>query len=123
VPLTSHTAGRALTEQEALNAIAFGIARARSTDFYVTDAKGATLALSVTNASKAVPAAISGMAFWCASDFRWRLDVAADLTDGAYTRAYDVVSLALNPDNLPSTLQAVLASGSDTLYVSWLYGT
>ena len=122
MPLTSYSAGRTLTPQEALNAIAQGIARSRSTDFYATDVKGSTLALSVTNASKAIPAGVLGVAFWCASDFRWRLGAAADLVDGAYAKANDVIATSFDPDAIPTTIQAILASETATLYINWLYG-
>lgn len=115
----------ALSEQEALNAIATGVAAARSTDVFVNDAKGASLALSVTNASKAVPANVRVISFWCATAFRWRLNIAADTTDGAYADANDVVSISIDPDDTAavSTIQAILASGTATLYVNFVFGT
>jgi len=115
-----------LSEQAALNAIVRGVSFARSTDTFVNDARGATLALSVTNESKAVPGdGVRAIAFWCASDFRYRLNTAADLTDGAYAKANDVVHIAIDPnDTQPiSSIQAILPTGSDTLYIVWVYGT
>ncbi len=114
-----------LSEQEALNAIATGVAAARTTDTFVTDAKGWSLALSVTNASKAVPVNVRVISFWCSSAFRWRFNTAADVTDGAYANANDVVSITVDPeDSAPvTTLQAILASGTATLYGNWVFGT
>lgn len=114
-----------LSAQEALNAIATGVAAARSTDVFVNDAKGTTLALSVTNASKAVPANVRVLSFWCAAPFRWRLNTAADTTDGAYANANDVVSLSIDPEDTSevTSVQAILASGTATLYVNFVYGT
>jgi len=118
-----------LSEQAALNAIVRGVSFARSTDTFVFDAKGWTLSLSVTNASKAVPAdplrVIRAIAFWCDVDFRWRIGTAADLTDGAYALANDVIVIAIDPQDtsVVSSIQAILASGSGTLIGNWIYGT
>lgn len=114
-----------LSEQHALNAIATGVAGIRSTDVFLTDAKGTTLALSVTNASKAVPANVRALSFWCATAFRWRLNTAADLTDGAYGNANEVYVVTLDPDDTAavSTVQAILAAGTDTLYLNFVFGT
>lgn len=114
-----------LSEQHALNAIAYGVAAARSTDVFVNDAQGTTLALSITNASKAVPANVRAIAFWCATAFRWRLNTAADTSTGAYASANDVVVISLDPtDTVPvTTLQAILAAGTDTLTINWIFGT
>jgi len=115
-----------LSEQAALNAIVRGVSFARSTDTFVNDVKGTTLALSVTNASKAVPGnGVRAIAFWCDVDFRYRLNTAADLTDGAYAKANDVVHIAIDPnDTQPiSTVQAILSGGSGTLTINWVYGT
>src|SRR5688500_11539158 len=105
-----------LSEQAALNAIVRGVSFARATDTFVNDAKGWTLSLSVTNASKAVPAGTRGVAFWCATAFRWRLNTAADVTDGAYAEANQVVVIAVDPSDTSAvvTVQAILAAGSDT---------
>ena len=115
----------ALSEQEALNAIATGVAAARSTDVFVSDAKGTTLALSVTNASKAVPAGVRVISFWCPAAFRWRLNTAADTTDGAYANANDVIAINIDPDDsVPVTsVQAILASGTATLTINFVFGT
>ena len=102
-----------------------GIAAARTTDLFTNDARGTTLALSVTNASKAVPATARAATFWCSSAFRWRLNTAADTTDGAYANANDIVTVVLDPDDIApvTTLQAVLPSGTATLYINWAFGT
>src|SRR5688572_12102841 len=115
----------ALSEQEALNAIATGVAAARTTDVFVNDAKGWTLALSATNASKAVPAGVRTIAFWCATAFRWRLNTAADTTDGAHANANEVTVITVDPDDSEAvtSVQAILASGTDTLYGNWIFGT
>ena len=123
MPVTPEDAGRVLTSREALNALALGIARSRFTDIYLNDIKGTSLALSTTNASKAIPANCLGASLWCASDFRWRINTAADLTDGAYARGYEVTSVLFDPDALPQTVQAILPSGSATLYINWLFGS
>lgn len=114
-----------LSEQEALNAIAMGVAAARTTDVFVSDAKGWSLALSVTNASKAVPANVRVISFWCATAFRWRLNTTSDTTDGAYALANDVITLTVDPEDTAAvvTVQAILAAGSDTLYGNWVFGT
>lgn len=116
---------RELSSQEALNAMAYGVAASRSTDTFVNDCKGTTLALSVTNASKAVPVGVRCICFWSASAFRWRLNAAADTTDGAYANANDVVSLSIDPDDTAAvtSVQAILASGTATLYVNFVLGT
>ena len=116
----------ALSEQHALNAIATGVAAARSTDVFVNDAKGWTLALSVTNASKAVPATARVLVFWADVAFRWRLNTAADLTDGAYALANDVISIAIDPEDpeiVVDSIQAILATGTGTLTGNWIFGT
>src|SRR3990167_1133366 len=105
MPVTAEDAGRVLTSREALNALALGIARSRFTDIYLNDIKGTSLALSTTNASKAIPASCLGASLWCASDFRWRITPPAALTDGAYTRGFEVISVLSNPDALPQPVQ------------------
>jgi hypothetical protein len=114
-----------LSEQEALNAIAYGVAAARSTDVFVNDARGWSLSLSVTNASKAVPANVRAVAFWCASAFRWRLNTAADTTDGAYAGANDVVVISVDPNDtaVVTSVQAILEASTATLYGNWICGT
>src|SRR4051812_4416726 len=107
-----------LSEQHALNVIAYGVAGLRSTDIAITDAKGATLSLSVTDAAKAIPTGARGAVFWSASAFRYRFDIAADATDGAYADANDkqIVSFDPSGNSAPATLHAVLPSSTDTLY-------
>jgi hypothetical protein len=114
-----------LSEQAALNAIVRGVSFARSTDTFVNDVKGATLALSVTNASKAVPAGVRAISMWADVAFRYRINTAADLTDGAFANALDVITMAIDPNDTVgiSTVQAILASGSGTLTLCWVYGT
>ena len=114
-----------LSEQHALNAIATGVAGMRTTDVFVNDAKGTTLALSSTNSSKAIPASVRVVTFWCATDFRFRLNTVADLVDGAYGKANDVISVTIDPDDTSpvTTLQALLAAGNDTLYITFAFGT
>jgi hypothetical protein len=114
-----------LSEQAALNAIVRGVSFARSTDTFVNDAKGATLALSVTNASKAVPAGVRVITMWADVAFRYRLNTAADLTDGAYANANDIITMAIDPNDTVgiSTVQAILSGGTGTLTLNWIYGT
>lgn len=114
-----------LSEQEALNAIVSGVAASRTTDVFVNDAKGTSLSLSVTNASKAVPANVRVITFWCATAFRYRLNTAADTTDGAYADANDVVTISVDPLDTAAvaSVQAILASGTATLYLNWVFGT
>lgn len=116
---------RTLSEQEALNAIANGVAAARSTDVFVNDAKGFTLSLSVTNASKAIPASVRAIAFWCDVAFRWRLNTTADTTNGAYASANEVVVVSIDPDDTVAvtSLQAILASGTGTITGNLVFGT
>lgn len=119
------TRNSTLSSQDALNAIATGVAGMRTSDVFVNDAKGFSLALSVTNASKAVPANTRVVTFWCASAFRWRLNTAADTTDGAYANANDVVIVTIDPDDTSAvaTVQAILPSSTDTLYGNFVFGT
>jgi hypothetical protein len=113
-----------LSAQDALNAMAFGIAGLRATDIAITDAKGTTLALSNTDAAKAIPSGVRGAVFWCATAFRYRFDIAADTTDGAYADANDKQIVSFDPagQSSPATLHAILPASTDTLYVNWLYG-
>lgn len=115
---------RDFSEQEALNLIAYGVAGLRSTDIAITDVKGTTLALSVTDASKAIPVGARGAIFWCATAFQYRFDATADATNGAYATANSVNLASFDPagTSAPTTLHAILASGTDTLYVNFLFG-
>jgi hypothetical protein len=115
-----------LSEQAALNHIAFGVAAARSTDLFVEDAQGTTLALSVTNASKAVPVGTRAIVFWADVDFFYRFNTTATTAEGAKALANDVTTVSVDPDDaeiLVSSLQAILASGTGTLYVNWFSGS
>lgn len=116
---------RSLSEQEALNAMVRGMAYLRTTDIFVTDCTGSTLALSVTNASRAIPAGVRAMTFWADVAFRWRLNTAADTTNGAYATANDAVTVSFDTDDTvaPTTLQAVVASGTGTLTINFFAGT
>jgi hypothetical protein len=121
------------TEGEALNAIAKGYAAIRSSTVLVTDAKGASLSLSVTNASKAIPAPpgngelgarIRTFSFWADVDFFFRFNVAADITDGAFVKADDIVECIIDPTdpNVPTTIQAVTSGATGTLKIVWGFG-
>lgn len=104
--------------------MASGVAGLRSTDIAIIDAKGTTLALSVTDAAKAIPTGARGAVFWCASAFQWRFDTAADSTNGAYSDANSKTVATFDPsgNSSPATLHAILASSTDTLYVNFLFG-
>lgn len=112
---------------EALNTIAKGYAAIRSSTVLVTDAKGGSLALSVTNASIAVPVAnpeVRTFSFWADVDFFFRMNTPATTALGAFVKANDIVEAIIDiKDTLaPTAIHAILASGTGTLKVVWGFG-
>jgi hypothetical protein len=112
------------TEGDALNAIAKGYAAIRSSTVLVTDAKGTTLSLSVTNASKAVPAGVKTFSFWSDVDFYFRFNTPATTADGAFIKANDIVECIIDvaDTSVPTAIHAILASATGTLWINWGFG-
>lgn len=84
---------------------------------------GEEVALSTVDANESVPAGATGAMLYCASsDFYWQLDAAAVAGDGggALATAATWFNVALHPD--VSTIHAILASGTATLQINFLYG-
>jgi len=84
---------------------------------------GQEVALTTSDASESVPAGAIGALLYCdSSNFYWQLDAAAVAGDGggALATAGTWFNIALHPD--VSTIHAILASGTATLQINFLFG-
>jgi len=84
---------------------------------------GVELPLTTADNDEAVPAGAIGAMLYCdSSDFYWQLDADAVAGDGggALGTAGTWFNIALHPD--VSTIHAILASGTATLQINFLYG-
>lgn len=84
---------------------------------------GQEVSLSTADANEAVPAGASGAMLYCGtSDFYWQLDAAAVAGDGggALATAATWFNIALDPN--VAAIHAILAAGTATLQINFLFG-
>lgn len=89
----------------------------------VRDVIGQEVSLSSSSASEAVPGGAIGAMLYCAtSDFYWNVDEDAVAGDGggAFATAGTWFNVPLHPD--VATIRAILASGTATLIINFLFG-